>query len=848
MDIKRKFYVKDVDSQMNIESFDTEILQSLQILKKADDVTELRILDSPKGTVSGYFDDIQSLAENALDYNGKAQIYITLNPVNPALLARSSNQVKFRPKQTTSDSDILKRNWLQIDFDPVRPSGISSSDSEHKDSLLKAKTVKAALKELGWPDPIIASSGNGAHLLYCIDLPNNEEMTELVKNVLYSLDFSYSDNNVEVDRTTFNAARIWKLYGTIACKGDNTDERPHRQSKIIKYPDVLELVTLEQLQALANEFPSIQAPTKRSKKGESSNTSVQDIESWLDSHTLVYTKGRWQNKATKYVLHSCPWNESHLNKSAYVMKFDDGGIAAGCHHNSCSKENWNTLRDKLEPNWRSNHKLDSKDGNEEKQASVLIRLASNAQYFSNELEECFAAIMNAKGNQILKLKSKKFKLWLTKLFFEETSRPPSSDAMNQALNVLEMKALLEGEQHSLNLRVAEKNNSFYYDLGNDSWETVKVTSNGCTIQSDTPLLFYRTKNTKAQLTPNFEGNIELLLNHVLLKDREEQILFLVYVVSCFVPNIPHTILVLSGEKGAAKSTTMRMVRSIIDPAIRDLLAMPNSIQDLALILSSNYMPCFDNLDTLSAEKSDLLCTAVTGGGISKRTLFTDDEETILSFMRCVGLNGINVVATRSDLLDRSLILDLQRIDETDRKEEREVWSNFDRDKPSILGGALSILSKAMAIYPNVHLDKLARMADFTRWGYAIAEAAGWGGDVFLEAYFNNINKSNDEAISSNPVAAAVKALMRSRSSWSGSVTQLLEALNKVSERELIDTHSKYWPKGPNILSRRLKEVLSNLKSIGISFDIRHGGDSKIVNISNSRFQKLSSSISRPVQE
>ena len=136
----------------------------------------------------------------------------------------------------------------------------------------------------------------------------------------------------------------------------------------------------------------------------------------------------------------------------------------------------------------------------------------------------------------------------------------------------------------------------------------------------------------------------------------------------------------------------------------------------------------------------------------------------------------------------------------------------------------------MTIYPKVRLDRLGRMADFTRWGYAIAEAMGIGGESFLEAYLNNQNRSNEEAVAAKPVAAAVVAMMKTADSWEGSVAKLLGVLERVAAKEKINTYVKVWPKAAHILSRRLKEVQSNLKMAGIVFTIRHDGDAKVITI------------------
>lgn len=229
--------------------------------------------------------------------------------------------------------------------------------------------------------------------------------------------------------------------------------------------------------------------------------------------------------------------------------------------------------------------------------------------------------------------------------------------------------------------------------------------------------------------------------------------------------------------------------------------------------------------------------AATGGAFSKRTLYTDDDETILSFKRCVILNGINIVATRPDLLDRSIISELERIKEEERKTEQEVWDDFEYDKAKILGAILKAVSKSMKFYGTVKLDKLGRMADFTKWGYAVAEALDIGGDKFVEAYLNNQNSANDEAISSNPVAASIVSMMKIHSKWSGSVTSLLKELEKIAEEEKINTRMRAWPKASHVLSKRLKEVKSNLEQVGIYFDIRHAGYYKEVTLENKYFSK-----------
>jgi len=212
----------------------TTIRATLELLHEPGAVVELRMPHTHRGTVAGYFDNFDVLAERAAEFNGVVDaVYITINPVRPELLGRCTNRLGEFVRHTTGDADILRRRWLLIDFDPRRPAGISSSDEEHQLALDRAQRARVWLRERGWTGSILADSGNGAHLDYKIDLPNDDASTLLLRRCLQALDLHFSDDRVAVDMTTANAARLVKLYGTLACKGDHRPDRPHRLSRII---------------------------------------------------------------------------------------------------------------------------------------------------------------------------------------------------------------------------------------------------------------------------------------------------------------------------------------------------------------------------------------------------------------------------------------------------------------------------------------------------------------------------------------------------------------------------------------------------------------------------------------
>lgn len=313
-------------------------------------VIEARILDLPQGTMSGYFDDPAQLAAAVMPYSGKGSIYATLNPVNPALLARATNRLVVRPKNTTSDSDILCRRWLPLDFDPRRPSGISSTEEEHNAALERAQQCQAVLREMGWPDPIYADSGNGAHLLYRIDLPNDPQALKTIELIYKALAVYFSDDLVDLDQTTKNAARIWKLYGTMSIKGDNTPDRPHRKARIIYAPEEPVVVPVELVLDLADTAPVDERPTSSISTG--GIRSDFDLDAWIETSGLpISGPVAWNGGGRKWIMNPCPWNPDHTNKAAFIVQFASGAIAAGCRHNGCSGNHWPELRKLVDPSW-----------------------------------------------------------------------------------------------------------------------------------------------------------------------------------------------------------------------------------------------------------------------------------------------------------------------------------------------------------------------------------------------------------------------------------------------------------------------------------------------------------------
>jgi hypothetical protein len=334
-----------------------EIRRSLAVLHdpgNGDDVFEIRI---PKagtdGTISGYFADHEKAVKAILAVAGKGPgVYVTLNSVSPKLLARAENRLKIRATTTTADRDVEYRDWLLIDVDPVRPAEISSSDEEHDAALEKAREIRSVLSEEGWRAPVLGDSGNGGHLLYPVDLSGGEEDTQLLKDVLTALARRFDDAMSKIDTTVFNAARISKVYGTVARKGDHTVERPHRLARLLDVPqDILrsrsQPVPRELLEAMAR-FAEPQQPTPPAAPAGATSPRRSD----LDDFVARYLRARApvnHNGGRKWVLEECPFDSDHKAPDAAIFESADGAIGFKCFHNSCSNYGWRDVREKYEP-------------------------------------------------------------------------------------------------------------------------------------------------------------------------------------------------------------------------------------------------------------------------------------------------------------------------------------------------------------------------------------------------------------------------------------------------------------------------------------------------------------------
>ena len=405
-------------------------------------------------------------------------------------------------------------------------------------------------------------------------------------------------------------------------------------------------------------------------------------------------------------------------------------------------------------------------GTKKSQCEHLLKIASTLPLFHDPNNETYVFL----DNEVVSLRSRTIRHYLSYQMNKKTGKSPNSDSLNQTITTLEGKAIYESPKKELFNRVAQLDNALWYDLGKG--ESVKISNEGWSIESS-PILFKRYAHQQEQVTPAGGGDPWEIFDFLNV-DKEHQLLVLVYIISCFVPDIPHPIFHPHGSQGAGKTTLCRVIKKICDPSSIETLITPKEITQLTQVISHHHVCLFDNLSDLPSWMSDLLAQACTGGGFSKRKLYTDDEDVIYQVKRCIGLNGINLLVSKSDLMDRTILLHLERIVPNKRIDEKVLWENFDKVKTEILGGIFDTLVKAIAIHPSVKLSQLPRMADFAKWGYAIAEALGHKGTDFMKAYQQNVERQNEEVIQYNTLAQAMVSFMSDKDTWNGMIKEVWE--------------------------------------------------------------------------
>ncbi|MBP7861373.1 hypothetical protein KA183_06790 [bacterium] len=457
---------------------------------------------------------------------------------------------------------------------------------------------------------------------------------------------------------------------------------------------------------------------------------------------------------------------------------------------------------------------DSQEKKDDTQSQRLVSLGLRAVLFHDPEKSAWARVPVQGHHEVCRIDSKAFTTWLIGEYYAAYNSVPSQNSTTGALLALQAKAVYEGNQHEVFTRYAYQNNAIYLDLCNTAWQSVKVSDTGWQIQAVSDVMFRRASKSLPLPEPLHDGSINDLRHFLNRKITDpEFVLIKAFLLGSLQPAGSFVHLDLEGEKGSGKSTTTRVIRELIDPVRGALLPIPKSEQDLTIAASTSRILSYDNLSGLSANMSDALCRLSTGGGFAGRKLYTDDDESIIEVKRPVIFNGIDSIATKPDLLDRCIVINLQEITDSARIDEETFWLDYEQQKPFILGALLTAASQALKNRNSVKLSKLPRMADFTKWVVAAQDALSFQGMDFTTIYGSNRDEATDIALEADALAGAIKVRLDRQGSFAGGPAYIVKEL-----APYLDCKPTNMPTERTI-RKRLLTLKPSLRKNGVEIEI-----------------------------
>src|SRR5262245_4164543 len=432
---------------------------------------------------------------------------------------------------------------------------------------------------------------------------------------------------------------------------------------------------------------------------------------------------------------------------------------------------------------------------------LLVELGSKIELFHTPAGTAFADVLIDGHRETWAVRSKRMRDWLRRRHYEATGTAPRPPEVRSALDLIEARAEFDAPERAVHVRLAEQGGRIYLDLADARWRAVEIGPDGWQVIGSPPVRFCRPAGMLPLPVPIRGGSIEALGSLLNLPQRNDFVLVVAWLLATLRSGGPHPLLAVAGEQGSAKTVLSKLLKALIDPHAAPVRALARDERELMIAASHSHLLAFDNLSSLPAFLSDALCRLASGGSLAVRRLYTDDDEMLFQAARPILLNGIENVVSRADLADRAIFLTLAPIPEQRRRSEAQLWREFERVRPAILGALLDAAAHGLRTLPSVQLDRLPRMADFAIWATA-CETAFWSPGTFARCYEINRRASIDDVVDADPVAACVREIMASRSSWVGTAADLL----RVGAARSSDGRSDSgigWPTNPRTLAGRL---------------------------------------------
>ena len=460
------------------------------------------------------------------------------------------------------------------------------------------------------------------------------------------------------------------------------------------------------------------------------------------------------------------------------------------------------------------------EGRPRKQSDVILHIGRMHDLFHDRAGNAFARV----GKAVYLIESAGYRELLAERFLSATRKGCNRNSIGDALSTLASVAKFKGSCRDVWLRVGGDSHRVVIDSGKTNHDLIGITANGWKlIEGERPM--FRRVGTMQPLPEPAAPDFSRLWNYVTVAE-EQRPLFAGWLLQALNPSGPYPLLILSGEQGTGKSSLGRVLRRLTDPSTSPLRGQPKEPRDLLVGALNGWVLGLDNLSFINPQLSDALCRLSTGGAISERTLYTNTEEILVEVQRPIILNGIEDIATRSDLAERCLHIQLEPI--THRRTESEFWLTFEQDAPHIFGALLDGLVCCIRDHATIDLGRLPRMADFANWAAAGMDPLGFTADQFISAYRANIQDGQTASVESSAVGLAMTRLMSSQQIWTGTASELMAALATVSDDAM--TRNSSWPKNARWMTGAIKRLAPALRGNGISIDRKKTGDSRLITL------------------
>lgn len=450
----------------------------------------------------------------------------------------------------------------------------------------------------------------------------------------------------------------------------------------------------------------------------------------------------------------------------------------------------------------------------------IVEIARNegTLFFRDQHGVVFAWIRKTDEDQshfeCIQVRAAVFRARLLELIHVKTKISPKPKDLKKAIEILELLAFGTAPRNLENRRKVV-DGTIFIDLGDPEWRMVTITRDGWQVRSQDQPRFFRPQHVLPLPVPVTGGDVMDLYTFIPVESADEKLLVMTWLLAGLYPAIPIPIINLVGQQGSAKTTRSRRLRSLLDPSLTPVLG-DMEMSGLFLTFQHHAVPCFENVSQFKRREADMFCRAVTGNGIERRKLYTDSDAVLYSFRRPIILNGIDIPSTRPDFLDRCLIINCQRIESFTPLEVLD--KQFEAARPKLFGAMLDLLVKTLAILDSTPGDSEFRMADFARFGRAVAVALGKQPTDFDDAYRLNIRQRDFEVLEDAPMTRVLKAFATDHSEgtpWTGTAEVLLDALRKVATDKGDLDGKKDLPNSARWLSSRLGEMASALATEGI---------------------------------